>query len=296
VQRVSFKANKIKLIDEDNKYNNLFRSFISIMAKTNFVTPDTFDISRVRPGMKPNMYDSKGTNGALDINYLYENGVVDPLFIFVDFEVYLTFGLNSYQHKPDAKIKWSTDLSFWKMEENPKLLKLYQVCMQLDEFILNYYHSHYEEWFGVKKSLEVLKDRFYPMVRDKHPGKYAPVLGVSANPNKNGVFPFTIFDHNMQQLGTERRDADGNLIEIEVRAENVGLLPPKCPVKVLLAPCQMWFNTTVGFGPSVTPKQFQKPAPKNFHQPVTEPIGFDGTMEVDNAVTKSFIQLPTECV
>lgn len=237
------------------------------MTQTRFITPTQFDISKVRFSTKRTTYGKGETNGCINYNYEYESGVVEPLNVFAR-DVWLSFGLNPYQHTPDAKVKWSTDISFWGMEESDReeLLALYKLCMQLDTAIVQFYFDHYEEWYGVKKSLEILQDRYHPMVRDKNPGQYAPVLGVSANP-KNGIFQFPVYDFYMQKVGSGR-DHAGNALFTEA---DITHLPKKTKVNALIQPASVWFNQNK-FGATVNAKQFQKTF-NPVNEMISEPIG-----------------------
>ncbi len=164
----------------------------------------------------------------LYVKYEYPNAIVDSLATITPV-VFLPFGLSNYE---DGE-RWSIDVSFYKMEENKVLERLYNVCVALDDWLLELALNNSERWFGKKKTRDVLLDRMTRLVREsKPPGKYAPTLKVHANPRQK-QFQFKVYPPNS---ATEED-------EIKCTLENAKtVLPKKSRVQLLLTFPSVWFS------------------------------------------------------
>lgn len=225
----------------------------------NFVTPESFELSRLRPPTEL-VKNDKQTNGWF--NYEYPNGQTDQLQIFTDW-VYLNWGLNLY------KDKWSMDISTWKKEENESLMNLYKLFLVLDEATFETYHGNWETWFGVAKSKDVIREKQTTIVEEKNPGKFAPVIRVSAKTLQGeSAFAFKVFDHNKQAITT-------------VTPQTPTLLGKSTRCRVLLNGSLSWYSPAFGFGQKLFVKQVYLPKPYAGQVP-SEPIMFDGPTNTDS--------------
>lgn len=91
------------------------------------------------------------------------------------------FGLGKYEEGP--RVKYSIELSFRGMNENPKVKKLHDFLLKFDEHILEFAAKNSVAWFKKKVSKEVLRELMTPSVKfpkDKETGevidKYPPTF------------------------------------------------------------------------------------------------------------------------
>lgn len=223
------------------------------MANPTFITPEQFDVSKLRPSEIP----TKDNNGNINVwlNYEYPNGTVDQLSVFTDW-VYLNWGLNCY------KGNWGSDISFWKMDENPKLAALFKVFSEIDNFMVDLFHKNWNSWFGVQKTREIVQEKYRPLIEEKQPGKFAPVGKVRAKTiNGNTQFGFKVFDHEKNEVEISPSMPDA-----------LGKRNTKCRILINLS--YGWYKSQLGFGISARAKQYHLSKPY-FNPVVQEPIQFE---------------------
>ena len=229
------------------------------MSQINYVTPETFDIARLRMPTEVIAGEFQ-TNGW--VQYEYTNGEVDQLQVLTDW-CYLNWGLHEY------KGKWTADISTWKKEENESLNKLYLLCMLLDEQTLQTYYTNWAKWFGTEKSFDVVKDRFFPIIKDENPGKYSPTIKVGVQTTKNGELGINVFDYEFKPVSVEK---------------GLPLLANKgSRCRVLLNASCTWYGASTGFGLKLRAKQFYLPKPYA-NAALRQPIMFAQPGEVAESV------------
>ncbi|AGE59708.1 hypothetical protein ATCVTN60342_274L [Acanthocystis turfacea Chlorella virus TN603.4.2] len=87
----------------------------------------------------------------------------------------LPFGISGYRERPDAEpLSYSADLSFRDMETDENVATFYNKIKELDALLLQTAAAKSVEWFGKKKSAELLADTYRPLTKEDPSGKYAP--------------------------------------------------------------------------------------------------------------------------
>lgn len=215
------------------------------MSTTQFLSTTQVDFKNLRPNAKITTLSNGGK--CLWVKYCYPNHNQEALRIATP-DVFLPFGLSPYKPKnapASASYRWSTDPSFWKMEENELLKNVYDLACNLDDYALKLADEQSETWFGSKKTKEVLEDKLQRLVRESNPpGKYAPTMKIHANPNQKGEFQFIVCT------------PDGKIIPCNPNnvEEAKQVIPKQSRVRMLLEFSNIWFGTA-GFGWSCRLKQ-----------------------------------------
>lgn len=131
--------------------------------------------------------------------------------------------------------EYSLDLSLNGFnEDSSPVAQYFEMLQALDEYVIKTAVSKSEEWFGKKKSEEVIRDMYksaVKMPRDESKG-YAPTQKIKLRKNQSGEFE-TKFYNPKGKLYTNTPIED--------------LLPKRAQVTVLLQCAGLWF-TAAGFG------------------------------------------------
>ncbi len=131
--------------------------------------------------------------------------------------------------------EYSLDLSLnGYNDDSSPVGQYYEMLQALDEYVIKTAVSKSEEWFGKKKSEEVIRDMYksaVKMPRDESKG-YAPTQKIKLRKNQTGEFE-TKFYNPKGKLYTNTPIED--------------LLPKRAQVTVLLQCAGLWF-TAAGFG------------------------------------------------
>ncbi|AGE59709.1 hypothetical protein ATCVTN60342_278L [Acanthocystis turfacea Chlorella virus TN603.4.2] len=89
--------------------------------------------------------------------------------------MHLPFGISAYRERPDAEPQsYSADLSFRGMDTDDNIATFYNKIQALDAHLLDAAVEKSVEWFGKKKSRELLEDTYRPLTKVDAAGKYAP--------------------------------------------------------------------------------------------------------------------------
>lgn len=137
------------------------------------------------------------------------------------------FGGTGFEYSLDLSLNGYND-------ESSPVGQYYEMLQGLDEYIIKTAVSKSEEWFGKKKSEEVIRDMYksaVKMPRDESKG-YAPTQKIKLRKNQSGEFE-TKFYNPKGKLYTNTPIED--------------LLPKRAQVTVLLQCAGLWF-TAAGFG------------------------------------------------
>jgi hypothetical protein len=137
------------------------------------------------------------------------------------------FGGTGFEYSLDLSLNGYND-------DSSPVGQYFEMLQSLDEFIIKTAVSKSEEWFGKKKSEEVIRDMFksaVKMPRDESKG-YAPTQKIKLRKNQSGEFE-TKFYNPKGKLYTNTPIED--------------LLPKRAQVTVLLQCAGLWF-TAAGFG------------------------------------------------
>ena len=145
---------------------------------------------------------SNGT-GAKNMYLNYENG---QRIILHTPKMHLPFGVSKFQ-EPGKPPKYSLDLSFGKMDEDPKVKAFYDVIHSIDEKIIADTKKNSLTWLRKKTvSEDVARTLYTPAVKrskDKETGevndKYPPTFKAKI-PFWEDVFKCDVFDHDKTKL------------------------------------------------------------------------------------------------
>ncbi|AGE57604.1 hypothetical protein ATCVNTS1_302L [Acanthocystis turfacea Chlorella virus NTS-1] len=106
----------------------------------------------------------------------------------------LPFGISGYRERPDAEpLSYSADLSFRDMETDDNVATFYNKVKELDAHLLQTAAAKSIEWFGKKKSAELLADTYRPLTKEDPSGKYAPNMKFKIA-LQNGAANVRVFD------------------------------------------------------------------------------------------------------
>lgn len=146
-------------------------------------------------------------------------------------EVSAPFGLSTYTDDKTGNVKYSLDISFRGMDENPKVKLFHDKMAAIDEALLDEGVKHSKEWFGKKMTKEVVENFYRPLVKpSKDPSKYAPTMKIKIQTDRNGEIACECYDH-------QRR-----------RVDITEALQPGCKVQALLEANSVWFVGKNMFG------------------------------------------------
>lgn len=94
----------------------------------------------------------------------------------------LPFGLSVYEDAAaGVSKKYSIDLSFQNMENDPKIKEFYDKCNEFDDHLLDVAAENSKEWFGKKMKKEVLSELMRPITKKAKDEKYAPTFKIKIN-------------------------------------------------------------------------------------------------------------------
>ncbi|AGE55600.1 hypothetical protein ATCVMN08101_290L [Acanthocystis turfacea Chlorella virus MN0810.1] len=106
----------------------------------------------------------------------------------------LPFGISAYRERPDAEpLSFSADLSFRDMDTDDNVATFYNKIKELDAHLLQTAAAKSVEWFGKKKSAELLADTYRPLTKEDPSGKYAPNMKFKIA-MMNGAANVRVFD------------------------------------------------------------------------------------------------------
>ena len=145
-------------------------------------------------------YDSvkKNSSGG---NIVYVKHDDKPKMTIQTCEVAAPFGLSTYTDDKTNTIRYSLDISFRGMDEDPKIKGFYDKMIELDEALLSEGVSRSKEWFGAKKSREVVENFYRPLVKpSKIPEKYAPTMKFKIQNDRNGNPSVECYDGSRKKV------------------------------------------------------------------------------------------------
>jgi len=111
------------------------------------------------------------------------------------------FGVSCYVDESNGNKKYSLDLSFKGMEDDPKIMAFKNKMAELDEYLLDTCTKNSYEWLGKKQKKEVVEALYRPLVKpSKDPEKYAPTMKLKILTNKSDdSFNVEAFKHKTKQ-------------------------------------------------------------------------------------------------
>lgn len=107
----------------------------------------------------------------------------------------LPFGVSAFEDKtkPQNAPVYSLDLSFREKDTNAAVKTFYDAMMELDNLMMETAVSKSEEWFGKKKSREVLEELYTPVVKKAKDDKYPPTMKLKLS-QRDGAFDAKFYD------------------------------------------------------------------------------------------------------
>jgi len=96
------------------------------------------------------------------------------------------FGVSGYTDDKTGITKYSLDVSFKGVDDDPKIKELLEKMESLDAYLIDAAVKNSKEWFGKKMTKEVVEALYRPLVKpSKDPEKYAPTMKFKM-PDKDG--------------------------------------------------------------------------------------------------------------
>ena len=115
------------------------------------------------------------------------------------------FGLSEFTPENNSgPVKYSLDLSFKGINENPKVEQYFKMVKSLDERMISLAVENSKAWFGKPMSREIVEELYRPLIKEsKMPDKYAPTMKIKIRSSRNGTDAF-----NLQAFTSNREPFD----------------------------------------------------------------------------------------
>ncbi|AGE56588.1 hypothetical protein ATCVNEJV2_309L [Acanthocystis turfacea Chlorella virus NE-JV-2] len=114
--------------------------------------------------------------------------------------MHLPFGISAYRERPDMEPQsYSADLSFRGMDTDDNIATFYNKIQALDSHLLDAAVENSVEWFGKKKSRELLEDTYRPLTKVDAAGKFAPNMKFKIA-MQNGAPNVRVFDTDKKAI------------------------------------------------------------------------------------------------
>ena len=180
----------------------------TIVLPKNFDTNElTFDVVK------------RNAMGGNVVYFKYEN---HPKLIMQTPVVAAPFGLSTYTDDKTGAVKYSLDISFRGMEEDPKVQLFHDKMSEFDNFLMNAAVSNSKEWFGKKQSKEVVENFYRPLVKpSKDPSKYAPTMKFKIMTKRDGTIDVDTYDSNRNKVNLQDVLAPGAKLQAIIEAGSV---------------------------------------------------------------------------
>ena len=144
--------------------------------------------------------------------YIKYNGA--PKIVVQTPVVSAPFGLSTFTDDKTGVVKYSLDMSFRGMEEDPKVKQFHDKMFELDEALLVEGVKSSKDWFGKKQSREVLENFYRPLVKPaKDPSKYAPTMKFKIQTNRDGSIAVDAYDHNKNKVDLAEALVPGSKVQ-----------------------------------------------------------------------------------
>lgn len=152
------------------------------------------------------------------------------------------FGLSTFNDESTGVVKYSVDMSFKGMNEDPKVKEFHDKMCQFDNYMIEKAVENSKEWFGKKYNKEVVSELYRPLVKEaKDPSKYAPTIKYKIRSNAD-------------KLNVEAWDEKKNSFDMN-------LFAPGCKARAIIEVSSIWF-VNKQFGCTFTLLQCQVSKPE----------------------------------
>lgn len=144
------------------------------------------------------------------------------------------FGISTYIDDKTNVKKYSIDISFKGMEDDPKIKMFHDKMNSFDEFLIEEGARHSKSWFGKAQKKEVVEALYRSLVKpSKEPEKYAPTMKIKI-PTRDDEFQVESFKYTAGKSVHEPFD----LVNITKGAK----------VQLILEASSIWFVGKTQFG------------------------------------------------
>jgi len=111
------------------------------------------------------------------------------------------FGISTFNDDKTGITKYSLDMSFRGMEDDPKVKQFFEAMAKFDEILIDQGVKNSKEWFGGKKSKEVIENFYRPLIKPaKDPSKYAPTMKFKMVTDRNGRVTSDAYNHKKEKV------------------------------------------------------------------------------------------------
>lgn len=158
---------------------------------SNIILFKNFDVSKIS-------YDalSKNARGG-NRSYLKYNGV--PKLILQTPVVYAPFGLSKFEE--EGKNKYSIDISFRGMDEDPKIKLYHDKMAAFDNELIAEGVKNSKDWFGKKLTQDTIENFYKSIVKpSKEPTKYAPTQKFKIENNRDGSPAVEVYNAKKERM------------------------------------------------------------------------------------------------
>uniref|UniRef100_A0A6C0F5L3 Uncharacterized protein n=1 Tax=viral metagenome TaxID=1070528 RepID=A0A6C0F5L3_9ZZZZ len=145
-------------------------------------------------------YDSVRKN-AVGGNIVYIKYDNIPKLSIQTCELSAPFGLSTFTDDKSGNVKYSLDISFRGMDDNPEIKEFYDKMCSMDEMLISQGIANSKEWFGKKLSKEVVENFYRPLIKpSKEPEKYAPTMKLKIRQNRLGAIDCPCYYTNKERV------------------------------------------------------------------------------------------------
>ena len=178
------------------------------------VLPKNFDANEITFDVV-----KKNAMGGNVVYFKYED---HPKIIMQTPVVAAPFGLSTYTDDKTGAVKYSLDISFRGMEEDPKIQLFHDKMNDFDNYLMSAAVTNSKEWFGKKQSKEVVENFYRPLVKpSKDPSKYAPTMKFKIMTKRDGSIDVDAFDSNRNKVNLQDVLAPGVKLQAIIEAGSV---------------------------------------------------------------------------
>ena len=132
------------------------------------------------------------------------------------------FGLSTYTDDKTGITKYSLDISFRGMDEDPKVQQFFEKMQALDAHTMDTAVANSKDWFGKKQSKEVVENFYRPLVKpSKDPSKYAPTMKFKIMTKRDGTIDVDTFDAHRNKVNLQDVLAPGVKLQAIIEAGSV---------------------------------------------------------------------------
>lgn len=163
------------------------------MATNNIILTKNFNTDKIT-------FDPVKKN-ALGGNIVYIKYDDKPRMVIQTPTVSAPFGISTYTDEKTGAVKYSLDISFRGIENDPKIQEFHNKMAEIDQMLIEQGVSHSKEWFGKKLSKEVIENFYRPLIKPaKDPEKYAPTMKFKIQTTRDGNISVDAYNHEKQKV------------------------------------------------------------------------------------------------